>query len=166
LLASPGPLDTDALAAALRALLAQHDSLRLRYRQVDGVWQQAYAEPEPAAELLWHRPVADRAALAAEAEAAQRSLDLAQGPVLRAVYMPVADGSARLLLVIHHLVVDGVSWRILLEDLHTAYRQRVAGQPIVLPPKTASFQTWARHLEIYAASAALRQEAAFWGAML
>ncbi|MBM4200177.1 MAG: AMP-binding protein, partial [Gammaproteobacteria bacterium] len=166
LLASPGPLDTDALAAALRALLAQHDSLRLRYRQVDGAWQQAYAEAESAAELLWHRPVADRAALAAEAEAAQRSLDLAQGPVLRAVYMPVADGSARLLLVIHHLVVDGVSWRILLEDLHTAYRQRVAGQSIVLPPKTASFQTWARHLENYAASEALRQEAAFWAAML
>ena len=53
---------------------------------------------------------------------AQRSLDLQQGPLLRAVLAEMADGSQRLLLVMHHLVVDGVSWRVLLEDLQALYR--------------------------------------------
>ncbi|MDO2098184.1 condensation domain-containing protein, partial [Escherichia coli] len=72
--------------------------------------------------------VADLAALRALADEVQRSLDLADGPLLRALLATFDDGSQRLLLVIHHLVVDGVSWRILFEDLQTAYRQLLAGQ--------------------------------------
>ena len=57
------------------------------------------------------------------------------------------ERTGRLFLVAHHLVIDGVSWRILLEDLLAAYTTLAAGQPLVLPPKTTSFRTWATQLE-------------------
>ncbi|MFP2903276.1 condensation domain-containing protein, partial [Corallococcus sp. 4LFB] len=67
-----------------------------------------------------------------------------------------------LLLAVHHLAVDGVSWRVLLEDLGTAYTQLRGGMPAVLPAKTTSFQTWARKLEEYARGPELEKEAAWW----
>ena len=74
----------------------------------------------------------------------------------------VPTGQRRLLVVIHHLVVDSVSWRILLSDLQMAYQQLSAGQMIRLPPKTTSFKHWAERLTAYAPSAELRQELTYW----
>src|SRR5205085_128483 len=71
----------------------------------------------------------------------QRSLDIERGPVLRAVYME-GERERRLLLVIHHLVVDGVSWRILLRDLEQGYEQMKAGRRIGLGAKSSSYQQW------------------------
>jgi amino acid adenylation domain-containing protein/non-ribosomal peptide synthase protein (TIGR01720 family) len=68
----------------------------------------------------------------------------------------------RVLLVIHHVAMDGVSWRILLDDLQTAYDQLRKGQPIQLPPKTTSFKQWAEGLVAYAHSEALEQEVNYW----
>ncbi|WP_211961632.1 non-ribosomal peptide synthetase, partial [Cupriavidus plantarum] len=88
---------------------------------------------------------------------AQRSLNLEQGPLLRVARFTLPDGSQRLLIAIHHLVVDGVSWRILLEDLQQAYRDDAP-----LPARTSSYQTWARRLQQHAAS--LEDERPFWRA--
>ncbi|MNJ20435.1 Linear gramicidin synthase subunit D [compost metagenome] len=106
--------------------------------------------------------MADAQALEAEGELAQRSLDLSAGPLLRAVLMNLADGSQRLLLVIHHLAVDGVSWRILLEDLHSAYEQACAGQQPLLPARTSSVKAWAERLQQYAREGALAEELVYW----
>src|ERR1051326_995020 len=73
-----------------------------------------------------------------------------------------AGAPKRVLVVVHHLAMDGVSWRILLEDVETAYRQLGAGEPVRLPPKTTSFKAWAERLVTEAASPALAQEVAFW----
>lgn len=93
-------------------------------------------------------PVEERhARLSSEAEQAQASLNLENGPLMRAILFRYGDQEAgRLLLVIHHLAVDGISWRILLEDLQTAYGQRSRGESIQLPPKTTSFRDWAHWL--------------------
>ncbi|MFT0517014.1 amino acid adenylation domain-containing protein [Pseudomonas faucium] len=131
-------LQAQQLEQALAQVVAQHDALRLRFTQAEGQWQQAHA-PQ-AAPVLWQRQAASDEALAAICEQAQRSLNLDQGPLLAAVLVAMADGSQRLLLVIHHLVVDGVSWRILLEDL----QQACLGQP--LPARTSSYQAWAERL--------------------
>jgi non-ribosomal peptide synthase protein (TIGR01720 family) len=72
------------------------------------------------------------------------------------------DKRARLLIIIHHLVVDGVSWRILLEDLQTAYQQLSQSKAIQLPAKTTSFKDWAQHLIEYAQSDVLKSELAYW----
>jgi len=75
----------------------------------------------------------------------------------------VGDGCPqRLLVLAHHLVVDGVSWRILLADLQQAYRQLQRGEPVRLPPKTTAFKTWAQRLQDYARSEALRSQLDYW----
>ncbi|MCQ8130951.1 condensation domain-containing protein, partial [Methylomonas rivi] len=145
LLQTEQALDAQALNLALRHLLQHHDALRLRFCR-DGQWRQHYAEAEEEQDILWLRQAADAEQISAIAQQAQRSLDLQHGPLLRAAYIEVADGSYRLLLVVHHLVVDGVSWRIVLEDLQVLYRQIANAEIPQLPAKTASFQAWAEAL--------------------
>ncbi|EHF09051.1 hypothetical protein HMPREF1030_05634, partial [Pseudomonas aeruginosa] len=101
-----------------------------------------------------------RGGVAGACEEAQRSLDLEQGPLLRALLVDMADGSQRLLLVIHHLAVDGVSWRILLEDLQRLYADLDAD----LGPRSSSYQTWSRHLHEQAG--ARLDELDYWQAQL
>ncbi|WHS58674.1 non-ribosomal peptide synthase/polyketide synthase [Pseudomonas sp. G2-4] len=156
LLLVPGErLDVAALEPALVRLTEHHDSLRLRFSQLNGQWQQAYAEPS-AASLLWLRQASSVEQLTALCDDAQRSLNLDDGPLLRAMLVDMADGSQRLLLVIHHLVVDGVSWRVLLEDLQRFYGQLQAGQPIQAPAKTSAYGQWSArlhgHLETFMGS--------------
>ncbi|WP_369820768.1 condensation domain-containing protein, partial [Rhizobacter sp. Root1221] len=139
-----------ALGRALAAVVAHHDGLRLRYRQdAAGAWHQSYEAQGPQ-ELLWVRHAHDAAHAEVLCEEAQCSLDLAQGPLLRALVIDGPDGAWRLLLVVHHLVVDGVSWRVLLEDLRTGYEQAQAQRDVVLPAKTASTKDWALALSAYA----------------
>ncbi|WP_457334930.1 amino acid adenylation domain-containing protein [Rhizobacter sp. P5_C2] len=149
LLHSQEPLQLAALGQALAALVRHHDSLRLRFTQdAEGGWHQAYAAYDETAqrELLWVRRAAGAQEIEALCDEVQRSLDLARGPLLRGLAIEVADGSWRLMLAVHHLVVDGVSWRILLEDLQKAYAQCAAGQPVELPPKTSSYLAWSKAL--------------------
>ena len=75
-------------------------------------------------------------------------------------------GEQRLLLAIHHLVVDGVSWRVLLEDLQQVYRQLDEGAEPALPAKTSAFRDWAGRLQAYAGSESLREELGWWQARL
>ncbi len=159
-------LDAASLRQALDAALATHDAMRLRYREgVDGEWRQAYAEQADTADkALWLRQVRGEAALEQVCEEAQRSLDLAEGPLLRAVAIDAGTAGWRLLLVAHHLVVDGVSWRVLLEDLASAYRQASLGQAPVLAPASASYQDWARQLQQRAHSETVRAELSYWQA--
>ncbi|XQU70461.1 Amino acid adenylation domain-containing protein [Cupriavidus sp. H18C1] len=154
-------LDPDALRSALKALVDHHDALRLRYRQQDGQWRQHYAAPGDS-EPLWQERADDAGSIEAHCDRAQRSLDLEQGTLLRALHLPLPDGSERLLLAVHHLAVDGVSWRILLEDLQLAYRLAQQRQPIALPPKTASYKTWAQALVQQANSDELTGQADYW----
>ncbi len=149
------PLESARLEAALTQLINHHDALRLRFVQQAGGWQQAHAEPVTTPGL-WQTQVADDAELAALCDEAQRSLDLGQGPLLRAALVTMADGAQRLLLVVHHLAVDGVSWRILLEDLQQAYRNAA------LPAKTSAYQRWAQQLQAHALT--LDEQLPYWQA--
>ncbi|HEY4575890.1 MAG TPA: condensation domain-containing protein, partial [Thermoanaerobaculia bacterium] len=145
-------LDAERLRTAVQRLLLHHDALRMRFAPGPAGWRQSNGGPETRtvcaeADLTGLEPDLRRDALDALAAAAQGSLDLREGPLLRVVL--VRGGEAfgdRLLLVIHHLVIDGVSWRILLEDLESVYRQLGRGPRAVLPPKTTSFQRWAQTL--------------------
>ncbi|MBJ2179845.1 non-ribosomal peptide synthase/polyketide synthase [Pseudomonas veronii] len=148
-------LEPARLDAALTQVINHHDALRLRFVEQAEGWQQTHAAPI-AAPGLWQSRASDDTELAALCEAAQRSLDLEQGPLLRAALVSMADGTQRLLLVVHHLVVDGVSWRILLEDLQQAY----GAAP--LPAKTCAYQVWARQLQAHAQT--LDAQLAYWQA--
>ncbi|WP_433931226.1 amino acid adenylation domain-containing protein [Sorangium cellulosum] len=168
LLTTPEPLVWPALEAAAQALLRHHDALRLRYVPEGQGWRQTHAPDEPAAVV--HRadlsavPEAEQpGAIEAHAARWQASLDLTVGPLLRVIGFDLGAGRpGRLLLIAHHLVVDGVSWRILLEDLQTAYDQARRGAPAALPDKTTAYGRWAARLNDAAQDAALQAEAAFW----
>ncbi|WNP75362.1 non-ribosomal peptide synthase/polyketide synthase [Pseudomonas aeruginosa] len=167
LLEAREPLDARLLEQALRGVLAHHDALRLSFTREAAGWTARHrGVEEGAAALLRVVRVADLAALRALADEVQRSLDLADGPLLRALLTTFDDGSQRLLLVIHHLVVDGVSWRILFEDLQTAYRQLLAGQAVDLPAKTSAFRDWAERLQAFAGDGGLDGELAYWQGQL
>jgi amino acid adenylation domain-containing protein/non-ribosomal peptide synthase protein (TIGR01720 family) len=156
LLETRTPVEDRELRRAVAALLEHHDALRLRFpEEGHAVFSPPAAEPPVTRVDLSAIPAERRRAVLEEAaSSAQASLDLASGPLLRAVFFDLGAGSpGRLLLVIHHLVVDGVSWRILLEDLQT-----FPG----LPARTTSWQRWAEQLTEHARSAAVQDEAAFW----
>ncbi|WP_164020355.1 non-ribosomal peptide synthase/polyketide synthase [Pyxidicoccus trucidator] len=168
LLASREPLEPARLEKALAHVVAHHDALRLRLRQHEGEWLQENASPDEAPCLLLQvdlssTPTSEQPkALEAEASHLQASFVLSQPPLLRAALFQLGDGQQRLLLTIHHLVVDGVSWRVLLEDLESAYQQLQHGLAVTLPAKSTSFQSWARRLQAHAHSEGLQAEAPLW----
>ena len=163
-----GNVDPPALDAAVGALVGRHDALRSRFSVVDGRWTQDVAPAEPAGLFsvrdLSALDAADRAAAMEEAAlAAQTGLDIERGPLLRAVLFLLGPGRApQLFLTVHHLVVDGVSWRILLEDLETAYARLAAGQPVELPPATTGYGQWARLLAEHVLAGRLDGDLPYW----
>ncbi|WP_243746214.1 condensation domain-containing protein, partial [Tahibacter aquaticus] len=168
LLQVPLQLQPEALRTAVAALYQRHDALRLRFVERDGQWQaqhQALDDAMLAASCVVETLPADAQEIAAFLTARcnhwQAGFDLAQGPLLRVVLFQ-GETTARLLLLAHHLVIDGVSWRILLADLEQAYRQIERGETVALAPKTSSLQQWGEALAGYAQSPALQQEKAYW----
>ncbi|MCO8162806.1 non-ribosomal peptide synthase/polyketide synthase [Pseudomonas sp. 21LCFQ010] len=158
------PLDARVMEQALRALIMHHDSLRLEFKEQASGWTAQYREVDALLSdtTVWQVDVAGLAELEAIGNKAQRSLKLSGGSLIRAVLANLADGSQRLLLIAHHLVVDGVSWRILFEDLQSAYRQIHSGAQVQLPTKTSSVKAWADGLTEYASSTRLCDELEFW----
>ncbi|WP_304451228.1 non-ribosomal peptide synthetase [Nocardiopsis sp. YSL2] len=140
--------DAGALPRVAAALLEHHDMLRLRM-DASGAFRIAGADgTEPPIETVDLSDLPGERAeevLSERVHAAQASLDLASGPVVRMVLF-TGGTTPRLLITAHHLVVDGVSWRVLLEDLTTAYRQVREGRPIDLGPRTTPFPVWADRL--------------------
>ncbi|WP_339520288.1 non-ribosomal peptide synthetase [Pseudomonas proteolytica] len=161
LLAPVQALDPRRLEQALLAVLEHHDALRLSFTQRDAQWHAEHlAVPEGG--VLWLAQVTDMQQCEALFADAQRSLDLEHGPLLRALLVDGPMGQQRLLIAIHHLVVDGVSWRVLLEDLQNVYRQLSDGQAVSLPAKTSALRDWAARLQAYASSESLREELRLW----
>jgi amino acid adenylation domain-containing protein/non-ribosomal peptide synthase protein (TIGR01720 family) len=159
------PLDPEHLRGAIAQLIQHHDALRLGFTAGSEGWvQENGAMPDEAP--LWQRDAATASELNDCCDQAQRSLNLSHGPLLRALLVNMADGSQRLLLAIHHLVVDGVSWRVLLEDLQTLLSQAQAGSAPTLPAKTSAYKTWAERLQDYARSPALETELDDWQSAL
>ncbi|MCK6187462.1 non-ribosomal peptide synthetase [Pseudomonas sp. EYE_354] len=158
-------LEPHRLEQALLAVLEHHDALRLSFSQRDAHWHAEHLAV-PQGGVLMQAHVRDMAQCTALFTDTQRSLDLQHGPLLRALLVDGPDGQQRLLIAIHHLVVDGVSWRVLLEDLQNVYRQLSDGQSVSLPAKTSPLRDWAARLQAYASSESLREELSVWQAQL
>ncbi|WP_369275542.1 amino acid adenylation domain-containing protein [Streptomyces sp. R11] len=136
---TPADLTADALDAILTALVRRHDMLRAKLVRGER-WSFNIPEADEAV-AGWQesdRPLDECVALATA------GLDPVGGVMLRAVWRRVAR---QLVLVAHHVVIDGVSWRVLMEDLATAWRQFTPGAPIELPPVGTSFRRWTQLLE-------------------
>ncbi|MGD2089534.1 MAG: amino acid adenylation domain-containing protein [Candidatus Aminicenantes bacterium] len=151
-----------------RQLMIHHDALRLRFHGIDSSRQQRIARIDESVPVIGMdiSVLADAEQEHAIQQAAadlQVSLNLSTGPLLRfALFELGVRETNRLLIIIHHLAVDGFSWRILLEDFQTLYTQLTRGETMHLPPKTASFKQWSCRLQEYAQEEVLRQEHVFW----
>ncbi|HZF12826.1 MAG TPA: amino acid adenylation domain-containing protein, partial [Thermoanaerobaculia bacterium] len=159
--------DPRAWHQAIATLLAHHDALRFAFPPPEGGRRRARAAalaevPFTYCDLRSLPALLQGPTTTAAAAAAQASLSLG-GPLLRAIYFDWGAGRpARLLLAIHHLVVDGVSWRLLVEDLATVCHQLRQGAAPRLPAKTSSFKQWAERLVLYARSPAVEPEIGHW----
>jgi amino acid adenylation domain-containing protein/non-ribosomal peptide synthase protein (TIGR01720 family) len=164
LLAWNGPLDVPALGRALSAVVDHHDALRARFaRTADGAWMQAVSAPGLPADVQLVQVAEDSAHEAVDA--AQGALDIESGPLLRATVIERGSTSPWVLLATHHLVVDSVSWRVLLEDLRLAYQQTVRGRAIQLPLKSSSVREWVSRLSDWASHSLVEEQAAYWSGL-
>ncbi|MEQ3725036.1 amino acid adenylation domain-containing protein [Alcanivorax sp.] len=142
------PFDVAVVEQALQLLVDQHDALRLQFNVNDAA--SAHCVATARATVLQTLESNDSAAIEAQMLAVQRSLNPAQGRLLGALYVTggtTQRDNPQLLLTIHHLAVDGVSWRILLEDFFTACEQIEQGGKASLPRKTHNLRDWREALD-------------------
>jgi amino acid adenylation domain-containing protein/non-ribosomal peptide synthase protein (TIGR01720 family) len=163
------PFNLDALARAFDALLTHHDIFRHRFVRRPGVGGWSIVQ---AAKLFDTLPLAfttatDQADALTQFDALQCTLDITNGPLVCALVATLPDGSAQLYLAIHHLIVDGVSWRILLEDLDAAYTAAIERRAVRLSPAGARVQDWAARLARAAREpgSPFAQETSYWSAL-
>jgi amino acid adenylation domain-containing protein/non-ribosomal peptide synthase protein (TIGR01720 family) len=165
----PEKVDAAILTRSVAHLLDHHDQLRAYFTHSDSGWQQAIAPRiDPEVDFLLLRDLSNLTlneqthAIEQEAAVLQSNFDLSSPPLIRLAYFNCGqDQPGRLLFIVHHLIVDAVSMSFLLEDLRTAYEQMTTEEPVVLPPKTTSFQAWAEKLVAESTTLAKR-EAGLW----
>ncbi|MEO1801677.1 MAG: amino acid adenylation domain-containing protein, partial [Cyanobacteria bacterium J06629_2] len=158
-------LNVNWLQLALNHLVSHHDALRMRFDRHNSVWRQFNLATVENICLTVIDKLDDEFAstITNVAEQLQTSLDITQGKLVAgALFKQGGEKSDRLLLIIHHLVVDGVSWRILLEDLAIAYQQLQDNKSPQLQSKTTSYQHWGETLEQYAEQIDIKAELDYW----
>ncbi len=147
------PVNESVFRRAASALVEHHDALRLSAREDGSTWIQEIAHPGETplsferVNLAGLARAAQDARIHEDGARLQASLDLSMGPIVRFALFDLGPRrAARLLIVVHHLAIDVVSWRVLLDDLETACGQIVGGAAVELPARTTPFRHWAERL--------------------
>lgn len=172
LLRARNRLDVDAVRQVFTSLWNLHDSLRLTFHQLSTEgkersksWMQrvtAVGEEKREVEVVDLRTsLGALKDMEQHAATLQGSFDLSTGPLLKFVIFRMAEVD-RLLILAHHLCLDGVSWRILFEDFIEAYTCALAGQSIQLVRPSDSYTSWAAALSRYSRSTELFAEIPYW----
>jgi len=174
----PANLERQHLVSALQTMLDHHDALRLRFTGAESSREEWRLEVQAqgavraesclrAVDIVGLDDDVCRQRMEEEAQSAARRLSAESGPMLQAVWFDAGrSSSGRLLLTIHHLAVDGVSWRILAPDFVAAYAATAAGHPPALEPCLVSFRGWAERLSREALNPERVKELSFWTGML
>ncbi|MBQ4803344.1 amino acid adenylation domain-containing protein [Aquimarina sp. MMG015] len=168
-LRSSAAIDRDCLERSIAKLCEHHDALRMVYKNSSDDWVQANGDvSKNNYEIIYYDLQGDINATARIQEigsSIQSSINLETGPLFKIGHFRLDDGD-RLALIIHHLVIDGVSWRILLEDLSSLYNGYALETSVSLPLKTDSFQYWSNLLQDYAKSESLERELEYWKSLV
>ncbi|MFJ2744338.1 amino acid adenylation domain-containing protein [Streptomyces sp. NPDC087440] len=171
----PAGLTLTELTGAFAAVVDHHDALRMRLERAADGWRLDVPAAGSVDAAPWVRRVdvtgldaqTVRETLVREAGTARAGLDPEQGVMAQLVWLDAGAGAdGQLLLVIHHLVVDGVSWRVLLPDLAAAYHAVAAGRPVELEPVGTSFRGWATALAEAAAQDRWTTQLPYWESLL
>ena len=161
-------VDLKALGECFDHLLEHHDALRLRFGKTDQGWEQHYGSSVERVrieeiDLSQLNSIEQKTEFENQVNYWQGSLNLSTGNILRVILFKLGDDQPhRFLIVIHHLAVDGVSWRVLLEDIVITYQQLTQGKSIQLPAKTTSYQQWGEKLIAYAQSEQIKTQMDYW----
>jgi len=168
LVETPKRVNAARLERAIQFAASRHDSFRLRFKLIADDWQQELSESIDAPRLFIEdlsavSPEDQQAIIRSAAERHQSSLDLTDGPLMSAALFERSDGQpASLLLIVHHLLIDGLSWRILIEDILAAYQQLEEGKELRLPEPGAGFGEWSSRLVDYARDRISANEKQYW----
>jgi amino acid adenylation domain-containing protein/non-ribosomal peptide synthase protein (TIGR01720 family) len=159
-------MDIQVLDTALKGLVEHHPALRLSFSQTEGKWQQQYVE-HVSHDLLWKTQLDSLEAFEVFAHELQTSLDIEAGRLIQAGYAQIEGQKSRLMIVIHHLAVDGVSWRVLMDDLWRAYQQTLSSdeksmKTVELPPVYTSLDMAVDSLNEWASTEQGKARKAVW----
>ncbi|MEM7555067.1 MAG: amino acid adenylation domain-containing protein [Cyanobacteria bacterium P01_A01_bin.84] len=166
------------IETSIRELLIHHDALRLQFRNIESKLQQINADvdnyidentqniPLLQFDLSVLNEEQQKSTITEVATQLQTSLNLSTELIRLAFFKLGNNKPNRLLFIIHHLVIDGISWRILLSDLQVIFEQLNSNsgtsQKIQLLPKTTSFKYWSKSLQKYAQSQISPQTIEYW----
>ncbi|MDQ0416437.1 amino acid adenylation domain-containing protein/non-ribosomal peptide synthase protein (TIGR01720 family) [Croceifilum oryzae] len=162
-----GRLDPAIIQQVFQKIVEHHDALRMRYRFEDGAVTQINQGLEgehftlEVVDLRMESEANVHDQVEQEATRLNGSLDLEKGPLVRLGLIQTKEAD-HFLMIIHHLVVDGISWRILFEDFVQGYKQVESGQEVAFQPKTHSYQEWASELKKYADSHQIQKQMDYW----
>ncbi|AZK48531.1 non-ribosomal peptide synthetase [Paenibacillus lentus] len=141
------------LLEALYLLLQHHDALRLQHEMKTGklVYREVRREhlEFDYCDLTSLHTEEHAEVIRSRSELLKASIQLGQGLLFKTMLFERGEDGQSLLLTAHHLIVDGVSWRILLEDLDRLLQSITSGTSCALPAKTHSIQAWAESIEVY-----------------
>ncbi|MCP4155876.1 MAG: AMP-binding protein, partial [bacterium] len=156
--------EKEAVRKVFRKISDHHDALRLSYKEVNG--KHTLSNRGTDCQLLLREfDLRGRKDAAAELEDGvnkiQAGINLETGPMMNLGLFHLDDGG-RLIIAIHHLAVDGISWRILFEDIEVLFHQYTKGEPLTLPLKTDSYKVWTERLARYADSPGFLKEKEYW----
>ena len=163
-----GPLDASALQRALDATVARHGALRTSIVAFDGVPEQDVAEAGPVVieriELpeTWDSDESAQQAESIAADRARRPFDLATGPPIRSTLIRTGPDRHLFLLVMHHVITDGTSMQIVMEELSAGYRAELTGVPVSLPPPPLSYGDYAVWQQDWMSGADVERELDYW----
>ena len=168
LIKSSNQLDNALLEKCLQQLVNHHDALRMTFTENAGNITQFNQKAGVQSYSLNVYDLRQNGALEAQisemtaiANELQSSINLENGPLVRVGNFRLKDGDY-IALIIHHLIIDGISWRILLEDLSTLYNLAENGKKLVLPSKTDSYQEWSKALTNHALNGISSKEQDYW----
>jgi len=167
LLKVPSDLNSEMIKQTVEELVKHHDALRLRFKKENSEWKSINAEFENAVFFDSENfSNIDRSSqdelIKASIDQLQTSLNLSNGPVIRVRLFKLGTKEDKMVIIIHHLCIDGISWRILLEDFYNVYFHLSRGEKIHLPAKTTSFKEWSRRLSEYSNSEKISSELDYW----
>lgn len=149
-------------------IMKHHDALRMRYIDEGGRLIQYNHGLDKAVvdlKIVKMTDQMDEQTFQEEVNRSQRQIDIANGPLMKLVIFQGKQGD-HLLIIIHHLLVDGISWRIILEDFEKGYSQILNGSEISLPHKTHSYKEWSKRLLQYCDSMELKEEIDYWNGIV
>lgn len=161
-------IDLTTLEKAADVVLSHHDAFRLRFSREHSNWKQQYSLSRTPASVTWFdlSSVAEplrTSAITKTAVQLQQTLNVQDGPLWRMAYLDLApEIPGRLIVAIHHLLIDGVSWQIFMEDLEHAYQQLSSGSEVKLLHRTTSYKYWGERLQELAQSSKTIEELPYW----